>query len=154
MKKNLSLTRIRQVLPDFNKKIYTEEDFWRIAKKLKIIVRELPLDVDGYHERKRGRYYILINSRLRGLKWLHTAFHELCHFLFDVPCDSDNYVMFRHSSGDEKDPRERFADAFATICLMPWPELVRIATEEEISEHHTLLKICRDRMSVKIDYKM
>lgn len=154
MRKHLSLARIRQVLPHFNKKIHTEEDFWRVAKRHKIIVREMPMEVDGYHQRKRGRYYILINRDLRGIKWLHTAFHELCHFLLDVPVDADNYVMYRRRLGDDSDPRERFADAFATICIMPWDELVRLVAEEQVDEHHTLLSLCRARMNVKVDYDL
>jgi Zn-dependent peptidase ImmA (M78 family) len=149
--KQLTLSRLNEILPGFNKRIHTEEDFWRICKRFKIIVKQMPLLVDGYHERRRGRYYILINSNLRGIKWLHTAFHELCHFLLDAPGHSDNYVLYRKSAGDKDDPRERFADAFATICIMPWPELKRLSNED-ISDHYTLLQICHARILVYTDY--
>lgn len=161
--RHFTLTRIRQAFPKFNVKPVTEADFWRACKKFRIVVKQMPLTVDGYHERKRGRYYILINERLTGEKWLHTAFHEFCHFLFDAPSTGGtNYVLYRRGleldecgepvlNENEEDPRERLADAFATICLMPFPELVRLASED-ISDCPELLRLCMDRLYVRADY--
>jgi Zn-dependent peptidase ImmA (M78 family) len=160
--KHFTLTRIRQAFPKFNLKEITEADFWRACKKFRIIVRQMPLDVDGYHERKRGRYYILINSRLQGKKWLHTALHEFCHYLFDAPDAGANFVLYRRRQKydehgcpvrrqEDDDPRERFADAFATVGFMPLNELIRFANED-ISEDPELLKLCRARIGVLDDY--
>lgn len=148
--KHFSLKRIREIIPKFNIEPIPEEEFWRVCKRFKIIVKELPLTVDGYHERKRERNYIILNRRLSGEKWLHTAFHELCHFLFDAPKTSENYVFFR-GHGAEKDVRERFADAFALACILPLPELKRLSCED-LSDNPERLDIFRDRIVAFTDF--
>ncbi|MBX3266384.1 MAG: ImmA/IrrE family metallo-endopeptidase [Acidobacteria bacterium] len=158
--KHFSLSRIREVFPEFNKRPITENDFWRACKRFRIIVKQLPLSVDGYCERRRGRYYILINSRLTGYKWLHTALHEFCHFLFDAPDQNENYVFYRRPYDRDSirdgmkrtvEARERFADAFALIAMLPMPELERLA-HEDLTENHELLRLCQERIKVRADY--
>lgn len=143
--KNFSITRIRQIFPNFNRTPVTEIQFWKICKRFKIVVRSIPLGlVDGYHERKKGRNYIIINSKLKGDKWLHTALHELCHYLFDAP-DHGDYVFYRTPDGCgklEPDPlepeekkrrrkqREKFADAFGLACMIPYSEAVQLTRED------------------------
>lgn len=115
----------------------------------------MPLDlgVDGYHERHKGRNYILIGDHLSGLKWMHTVLHELCHFIFDVPTHQKGYKFFRRREGKRDDPRERWADAFATICLMPWPRLLELSLEPPPEDLDTL-RLCMDRLAVKRDYRL
>ena len=151
MKKN-TIKRIKEAFPHFNERPITENDFWRASKKFKIVVRRLPLEIDGYYERYKGRNYILLSERLTGRKWLHTALHEFCHFLFDVPIGKTNYVLYRKRSDiDRDDPRERWADAFATICLMPFPEIIR-SSKEPPPEDQDTLRLCLDRLTVKSHY--
>jgi Zn-dependent peptidase ImmA (M78 family) len=119
---NQLLPRIREAFPHFNERAVTEEDFWRAAKREKIIVRSMPLVVDGYYQRKNGRHFILINRNLTGVAWLFAALHEFCHYLFHEPCGGDNYVLYRNGR-PHQDSRERQADAFALIALIPATEL-------------------------------
>jgi Zn-dependent peptidase ImmA (M78 family) len=160
--KHFSLTRIREVFPRFNIEPITENEFWRACKRFKIIVKQLPLSVDGYHERRRGRYYIIINKRLTGDRWLHTALHEFCHFLFDVPDHNRNYVFFRDGStpheltGEAKrqaEKREKFADAFAVCGLLPFPEIQKLE-KEDLSHDPALAKLCLDRIAVLTEFKI
>jgi Zn-dependent peptidase ImmA (M78 family) len=146
---NLSLVKIRAIFPYFNERPLTAEDFWRAVKKHKITVREMPLLVDGYYTCRRGRHIILINSKLTGMRWLHTAFHELHHFLFDVPGENDGYTFYRR--GALIDRRECKADAFALMCILPWPELTKI-TEEEVIANPGLADLVRDRIAVRTHF--
>lgn len=122
---NQLLSRIKEIFPHFNERAITEVEFWRAAKKEKVIVRSVPLMVDGYYQRYHGRHYILINEKLNGLTWLFTALHEFCHYLFHEPCDIDNYVLYRRGAR-VPDGRERQADAFAMIALFPINELKEV----------------------------
>lgn len=144
--KHFSLKRIREVFPNFNKTPVTEIQFWKACKRCRIKVQSIPLpSIDGYHERKRGRNYIIINERLRGEKWLHTALHEFCHYLFDAP-DHGDYIFHRTPDGcglwlpDPHEPeerkrrrlqREKFADAFGLACLIPKPEAILLSKEDQ-----------------------
>lgn len=146
---NLSLIRIRFVFPYFNERPITNEEFWQAVKKEKIIVKQLPLLVDGYYTCRRGRHYILIDSKLSGIRWLHTALHELHHYLFDVPSDRDGGTFYR--GGKIIDRREYKADAFALCGIMPWPELIQI-TPADLAGDPTLANIVRDRIAVRADF--
>ncbi len=149
---NLTLDRIFEIFPYFNDRPITENDFWRACKREKVIVKEMPLMVNGYYQFKRGRHYILLNNRLSGLTWLHTAFHEFCHYLFDAPMPGEEQTLYRRPCGDRDDPRDMFADAFALICLLPFPELVRLAMEEDLSSNEQMLNLAMSRVEVRAKY--
>jgi Zn-dependent peptidase ImmA (M78 family) len=125
---NLSLVKIKTVFPYFNERPITVEEFWKAAKKAGVIVRQMPLRVDGYYTTRRGRHFILINSKLTGLDWLMVALHEFYHFLFDVPGEETGYAFYRN--GQYVDRREYKADAFAVIGLLPWPEIMKMSAED------------------------
>lgn len=144
---NLSLEKIRSVFPQFNKTAITDMDFWRAAKKHKVIVRTLPLKVKGYYKYERGRHYILIDSRLSPLEFLHTALHEFCHYLFESP-RLHTHAFYK---GVYDTPEERFADAFALIAMLPMPDLIKLAGED-VSDDKWLLKLCQDRIAVRAYY--
>ncbi len=146
---NLSLIKIRSIFPHFNERPITTEDFWRVAKRENIRVRPMPLLVDGYYTFRRGKHFILINSELTGVRWLHTALHELHHYLFDIPGENENYTFYRN--GTIIDRREYRADAFATIGVMPWPELLHLA-EEGIEAGSPLADLARDRIVVRTHF--
>lgn len=146
---NLSLIKITSLFPLFNEVAITAEDFWRVAKREHIVVRQLPLMVDGYYTLRRGRGHILINSRLEGLRWLHTALHELHHHMFDVPGEADGYTFYRR--GAIVDRRECRADAFALVGILPWPDLVRMSNED-LTLVPTLAELVRDRIAVRTHF--
>lgn len=146
----LSYTKILTVFPKFNQIALTEKDFWRTAKKQKIVVREIPLTIDGYYQKKRGRHYILLNNRLTGIRWLHTAFHELCHYFLDVPEDLGDYTLYRDLS-KKPTKREKIADALSLIAVLPLPELEKI-TKEDLSDNPWLGNVVRDRIAVLSEF--
>lgn len=144
--KTFSLARIREVFPNFNETPVTEAQLRKVCRKkeARVHILTMPLLVDGYHVRKHGRNYIIINKKLTGDKWLHTALHEYCHFLFDAP-DHGDYVFFRRGDGcgdiesdrylpeevrRRKKLREKFADAFALAAMVPWPDVERLSRED------------------------
>lgn len=140
-----NLSRILETFPNFNLKPITENDFWRACKKRKVIVIQLPLLVNGYYERRRDKDYILINDRLTGLPWLHTALHEFCHVMLDEPLYADQYTLYKRLGMASTDPRERFADAFALIGLIPMHDLVEMLEEESACD---LNQMCQARIEV------
>jgi hypothetical protein len=86
------------------------------------------------------------------LKWLHTALHELCHFLFDAPELGDT-ARYRRHCGDPDDPREVFADAFACVCMLPLIDLKKLAREDVAEMHPMLLEFYRQRIVVLAEMK-
>lgn len=152
MRKNLSFTRIKKAMPGFNERELTEEDFWKIAKRERIVVKEMWMPANGYWQRRRGRDYIILNKRLRGTYlWLHTAFHELVHYFLDTPLPSEEpTTLYRRRSPDPDDPRERLADAFALVAMIPFRRLEQLAGED-LTGDPELMNLAAQRVSVRAD---
>ena len=118
---NLILEKLREKLPHLNEKIYTETDFYRICRKEKVKVFEIPLRVHihGYYSNYRGRSYIILNSRITEAEKLETAFHELGHHYLHAPVAQS--VFFDSQSLSNRQEIE--AQAFALLALIPLPLL-------------------------------
>lgn len=75
------LEKISQLKIGWNVKPLTEEVFFRLCRKYKIKVIEMPLQVDGFYYYVKGRHYIAIDTRLTHLRRLFVMFHEFAHYL-------------------------------------------------------------------------
>ena len=113
----------------WNERSLTETDFYRLCKRFKVNVVEMPLRTDGFYYRVKGRDYIAIDSRLTGARKLLVQFHELAHFLLHTP-ESGATANF-HGVG-RRTRQEREADAVALCSLIPRHRL----------ESHELTEIC------------
>lgn len=143
---DLFYDRAKQIFPQFNEIALTDCDFWRKACLERIIVKEKPMLIDGYYEKKKGKHYILINCELKGVRWLHTALHELFHFYFDAPVGDEEIKLCR-SRIQIRTKKEKIADALALIGIMPMPELERLMNED-LTNNQYLMDLVRDRIAV------
>jgi Zn-dependent peptidase ImmA (M78 family) len=111
----------------WNRRVLTQEDFARICRRERIRVEELPLSVRGFYGVCKGKRFIALDSRVRGVPRLFTAYHELAHHFLHVPKATAS-VNFFHL---REDPKVKFeADAFAVVALIPEPLLRRMPTWE------------------------
>src|SRR6478672_46390 len=121
------LDKIKNLRIGWNKRALGEEDFYRLCRRFKVTVVEMPLRTNGFYYCVRGRHFIAVDSKLSHIKKLLVMFHEFAHFLMHSP-DTNTTASF-HGLG-QKTRKEREADAFAICALIPktWIE------EREISE--------------------
>ncbi len=105
----------------WNERPLSEADFYRLCKRHKVSVEEMPLRVGGFYYRMMGRDFIAVNSRLRNGEKLEVMFHELGHFLFHTP-ETGETANF-HGVG-RRTRKEREADIFALCAIIPkcWVE--------------------------------
>lgn len=128
--------KISRLKIDWNKRPLTEADFYKLCKKHKITVQEMPLSVSGFYYCVMRRHFIAIDSKLPRPRKLFVMFHEFAHFLFHVP-DSGTTANFH---GIERKTRKEIeADAFALCAVIPrsWIEsgkMEEIATDENLPE--------------------
>lgn len=141
--------KIRSIFPHFNEQRITAEDFWRAARDAELIVRQVPLAVDGFYTIYRGKHVVLLNSRLKSVAWLRAALHEFHHYMFDVPGTDGGYTFYR--SGEFTDRREHRAEAFAVVGLMPWPELERLRSADMYISPW-LTKLVKERLWVRREF--
>ena len=130
------LDKILRLRCQWNKKPLTQNDFYRLCKRHKITVQEMPLRVSGFYYCVLGRHYIAIDSRLPQHKKLFVMFHEFAHFLMHAP---DTGVTANFHGVGKKTRKEAEADLFALCAIIPktWIEtrpIQEIAEEEGIPE--------------------
>jgi len=108
--------KIAKLAIDWNERPMTEADFYRLCKRFKVSVTEMPLRVGGFYYRVMGKDFIAIDSKLAGPEKLAVLFHELAHFLFHVP---DSGVTANFQGVGRQTRKEREADVFALCSIMP-----------------------------------
>ncbi len=109
----------------------TEDDFFRLCRKHRVTVQEMPLRVGGFYYCMLGRHYIAINSKLSPREKLFVMFHEFAHYLLHAP---DGGVTANFHGIGRKTRKEFEADAFATCALIPRPMIERRTPQELIEE--------------------
>lgn len=141
----LLIDKISHLQIDWNKKPLSESDFYRLCKRHKVTVDEMPLTVGGFYYSLLGRHFIAIDSKLPPQKKLFVMFHEFAHFLLHAPegTATANY----HGIG-RRTRKELEADAFALCAIIPrvWIESPRFA--EFVDEHGIAEEVVRDRLTI------
>lgn len=128
------LDKIKQLKIGWNERPLGEADFYKLCKRHKIVVNEMPLRVSGFYYCVKGGHYIAIDSKLsKGMKLL-VMFHEFAHFLMHAP--SVNETASYHGIG-RKDRKEIEADTFALVAVIP-QKWIETMTPDEILERSGL----------------
>lgn len=123
--------KLEQLKIGWNERELGDEDVYRICRKHKVEIVEMPLRVSGFYYRVEGRDFIAINSMLTGKKRLAVMFHELGHYLLHVP-ESGAAANF-HGVG-RRTRKEREADLFSLCALIPLTRLSQTTSDELIDE--------------------
>ncbi len=128
---NLALRILQRAILDWNRRSLTLDDFYRICRRERIKVHEIPLRVPGFYMVDRGRAHLYLNSSLRGMEFLLAAFHELGHHFLHAPPHRTVSYFYRQPANTKK---EIEAQAFALIALIPDSLLKKILASEEYAE--------------------
>jgi Zn-dependent peptidase ImmA (M78 family) len=115
----------------WNERPLTESDLYRLCRRFKVKVVEMPLATGGFYYRVMGRDFIAVNSRLAPIEKLFVLFHELGHFLFHTP-ESGATANF-HGVG-RRTRKEREADTFALCALIPRAAIESRSPQELIDD--------------------
>src|SRR5258706_2006644 len=108
--------KIKKLRIGWNERPLTESDFYRLCRRFKVKVVEMPLSTGGFYYRVMGRDFIAVDSRLAPAEKLFVLLHELGHFLFHTP-ESGATANF-HGVG-RRTRKECEADVFALCALIP-----------------------------------
>jgi Zn-dependent peptidase ImmA (M78 family) len=122
--------KIKQLRIGWNRKSLGEADLYRICRRFRIQITEMPLRTDGFYYRVKGRDFIAVNSRLAEPMKLLVLFHELGHFLFHTP-ESGATANFHGVGGLARQEQE--ADVFALCALLP-RRCIEDQTIDELAE--------------------
>ncbi len=123
--------KISKLCIGWNERLLSENDFYRLCKRFRVKVTEMPLRTGGFYYRVMGKDYIAVNSGLAGPQKLVVLFHELGHFLLYTP-ESGASANF-HGVG-RRTRKEREADLFALCSLIPTASIERGSIDELIDD--------------------
>jgi Zn-dependent peptidase ImmA (M78 family) len=133
----------------WNQKPLTENDLYRLCRRFRIHVTEMPLRTDGFYYRVMGRDHIAVNSGLSGPFKLLVLFHEFGHFLFHTP-ESGATANFHGINLSSR--KEREADVFALCSLLPRPTIEARSIDEIADETGLPAKAIADRLEIWRNY--
>ncbi len=122
-----------------------EADFYRLCKRFKITVQEMPLTTGGFYYRVMGRDFIAVDSRLGPQQKLLVLFHELGHYLFHTP-ETGSTANF-HGVG-RRTRQEREADAFALCAVIPRLMIESFSTVELIDNEGFTSEMIEERHKI------
>lgn len=124
------IEKINRLDVGWNERPLSELDLYRLCRRFKIVVQEMPLAVGGFYYRVLDRDFIAVDSKLPPVKKLAVLYHELGHFLFHMPASGATANF--HGVG-RRTRQEIEADAFALCALIP-REWVLTGSVEELIE--------------------
>lgn len=139
---NLSKPNITTTFPDFCKRSYDSDYFWRVVEWKKYEVAEIKLKRRGYYTPHTDGDIIFINSKLRDFLWLCVAYHELVHALLHFPSP---FLSGKHQFE---------ANAFS-IMLICTPDDLRLDSEMRyIARYNRVARhIIKQREQIKFLYQ-
>ena len=126
-----SLEKFSNLDIGWNERPLTDDDFYRLCRRFRITVEEIPLRVSGFYYCVMGRHFIAIDSKLPPRRKQFVMFHEFAHYLIHAP-DAGVTASF-HGVG-RKTRKEFEADAFATCALVPRRMVESRSVQELVEE--------------------
>ena len=139
------LDKFESLKCSWNRKQLTEDDFYKLCRRHRIMVQEMPLRVGGFYYSMLGRHYIAINSKLRQPEKLFVMFHEFAHYLIHSP---DIGVTANFHGIGRKTRKESEADAFACCALIPRTLIERRSIQELIEEDGLPADLVAERLEL------
>lgn len=121
---NLAIKKFRSLRIGWNKKTIGEAETYRLAKRLKVRIQEMPLRVPGFYMTMRGVSFICVDERLSQLLKLKIKLHELGHHILHT--GQPHFYRLDPSMKEECE-----AEVFALCCLLPRP-IVKTKTLTEL----------------------
>ena len=144
------LEKLTDLRIGWNRRPLGEDDFYKLCRRFRITVVEMPLTTNGFYYCVKGQHFIAISSKLPRIKKLLVMFHEFGHFLMHSP-DTNTTASF-HGLG-KKTRKENEADAFALCALIPktWLETRDLA---ELADEGFSMEILNQRIAIYESQKL
>ena len=145
------LDKISQIKIGWNLRNLTEQDFYKLCRKFKVIVKEMPLQVEGFYYCVKGKHYIAISNKLNGRAKLFVMWHEFAHFLRHVP---DTNVTANFSGVGNRNFKEEEADIFAYCALLPLTWVKTKTLRDLVEDEGFSLEFVQKRKDIYEAYKI
>lgn len=139
------LPRLCKDFPFIGSRPATEIDFYLACEchQIKVVLTD---DIrKGLYIKSGNDQFIFLNKHLKGIRFLHVAFHELAHALFHAPSRSvvaeffDIHYRRRH---------EREAEAVAALLLIPLQDAIECVRNPDLVHDDDLAELVQLRLEL------
>lgn len=137
---NLIEKKFRSLRIGWNRNSISEEKTYRLAKRLKVKIQEMPLRVPGFYMTMRGVSFICVDNRLPEWLKLKIKLHELGHHILHV--GQPHFYQLDPTMKEECE-----AEVFALCCLIPL-KLIKTKTFAELLEDGFEAQILWERKDI------
>jgi Zn-dependent peptidase ImmA (M78 family) len=140
------LSTLKNAFPFLHKRSATEDDFFEFCAFAGIDVVFTPLISIGVLVKYAEKDYIFLNDKLHGWFLRYVMFHELAHYLFHFPSQSNYAVEFFTIHSKKKNHLE--AEQVAALLLLPMDELVEALKDPEFNPDDRMEELIQVRMDI------
>jgi Zn-dependent peptidase ImmA (M78 family) len=115
------LPKLREAFPFVGERSATEDDLFRFCfyRQVEVVFRDdIPT---GVYAMSQGEHFIFLNTKLIGWTLRYVFTHEIGHYLFHAPSNSNFHLEFFTRESKHKNHIE--AEQVAAMLLLPVPEI-------------------------------
>lgn len=143
--------KISQLHIGWNERPLTEADLYRLRKRFKIGVTEMPLTTGGFYYRVMGKDFIAVDSKLPAARKLLVLFHEFGHFLFHTP---ETGATANFQGVGRRTRQECEADIFALCALIPRSWIESRHPQELVDDEGFSAQMIEERQKIFASYRL
>ena len=143
---------LEKAFPFLHTRTATEDDFFNLCNDRGVEVIFRPDAPQGVYVMAGGDHYIFLNSLLHGWMLRYVMFHEIAHYLFHSPSQSNFGIEFFNRHVKRKNHLE--AEQVAAMLLLPIPELENVLLCGAYLEYDELAELIATRLQIHHDYRI
>lgn len=144
--------RLKKAFPFVGSRSATEDDLFEFCVQRGITIEHSPEVSAGIYVMFAGEHFVFLNSKLRGLRMLHVAFHEIGHYLLHVPKGREFAAEFYQLHDRERSHCE--AESVAALLLLPPRDLHLVLQSPETYACDDLQTLIGLRLDLWTKYKL
>jgi len=139
--------RLKKAFPFVGTRAATEDDLFEFCadRGIEIVFsRDVSAGVYVVYD---GEHFIFLNNKLSGRRLLHVAFHEIGHFLFHAPTQSQFAAQF-YGLDHWRRRNECEAEAVAAWLLLPIADMEDVVVSGSFKHDLELAELVATRLEI------
>ena len=145
------LPKLREAFPFVGERSVTEDDlFWFCFRSgVEVVFRD---DIPkGVYALSQGEHFIFLNTKLIGWSLRYVFSHEVAHYLFHAPSNSNFHLEF--FAKESKRRKHIEAEQVSALLLLPVPEIEEVLITGAYNASPELAELLGVRLSILDLYK-
>lgn len=149
---NTLFSRLQKAFPFVGERSATEIDLHEFCERRRIEVVFSNEVTAGIYVMFAGEHFVFLNSKLKGMRLLHVAFHEIGHYLLHVPTRRQYTAEFYQLHAAGRTHCE--AESVAALLLLPPAELIQALRSPDVYACEDLQRLIALRLDIWNEHRL